>query len=173
MNSKKIIEQLENAPDLKTNPARLKDYIEMGQNIFLTENDFEEGKRICDYGRQIALVKARTNYAYYDLYLLALKYLARYFRDFDSYLIFVEHKRESKSQFYLPRRAVLRKLNIVQSLQDLLDDKLDILSISMGTGTGKGQRENAKILTPSGFRRFGDIKVGDKVISGTGKLQKF
>lgn len=170
MNSKKIIEQLENAPDLKTNPARLKDYIEMGQNIFLTENDFEEGKRICDYGRQIALVKARTNYAYYDLYLLALKYLARYFRDFDSYLIFVEHKRESKSQFYLPRRAVLRKLNIVQSLQDLLDDKLDILSISMGTGTGKGQRENAKILTPSGFRRFGDIKVGDKVISGTGKV---
>lgn len=137
MNSRKIIEQLENAPDLKTNPVRLKDYIEMGQNIFLTENDFEEGKRICDYGRQIALVKARTNYAYYDLYLLALKYLARYFRDFDSYLIFVEHKRDAKQQFYLPRRPVLRKLNIIQSLQDLLDDKLDILSISLATGCGK------------------------------------
>lgn len=137
MNSRKIIEQLENAPDLKTNPVRLKDYIEMGQNIFLTENDFEEGKRICDYGRQIALVKARTNYEYYDLYLLALKYLARYFRDFDSYLIFVEHKRDAKQQFYLPRRPVLRKLNIIQSLQDLLDDKLDILSISLATGCGK------------------------------------
>lgn len=137
MNSKKIIEQLENAPDLKTNPARLKDYIEMGQNIYLTKKDYEEGKRICDYGRQIALVKARTNYEFYEVYLLALKYLARYFNDFDSYLIFVEHKRESKSQFYLPRRAVLRKLNIVQSLQDLLDDKLDILSISLATGCGK------------------------------------
>lgn len=171
-NCKEVIEKLEKAPDLKTNPKRLKDYIEMGQNIFLTENNFEEGKRVCENGRDIALSVVRKNKLFYEEYLLALKYLARYFRDFDSYLIFVEHKREPKSQFYLPRRQVLRKLGIIQALQDLLDDKLDILSISMSMGTGKGQRENAKILTPSGFKRFGDIKVGDKVISGTGKVSE-
>lgn len=136
-NCKEVIEKLEKAPDLKTNPKRLKDYIEMGQNIFLTENNFEEGKRVCENGRDIALSVVRKNKLFYEEYLLALKYLARYFRDFDSYLIFVEHKREPKSQFYLPRRQVLRKLGIIQALQDLLDDKLDILSISMSMGTGK------------------------------------
>ena len=135
--NKEIIKQIELSSDFRTNPDRLKDYIEMGQNVYLVDDDYEEGKRVCTYGKEIALVKARKNYAYYEVYMLALKYLARYFHDFDSYLIYVEHKRDSKQQFYLPRRAVLRKLNIVQSLQDLLDDKLDILSISMATGTGK------------------------------------
>ena len=93
MKNRDIIKQLELAPDLKTNPDRLKDYIEMGQNIYLAENDFEEGKRICNYGKEIALVKARKDYKFYEVYLLALKYLARYFMDFDSYLIFVENKR--------------------------------------------------------------------------------
>ncbi len=139
--SKRVIKKIEKSPDFKTNPNRLKDYIEMGQNVFLKDNDYKEGKRVCENGKQIALVKARTDYAYYEVYLLALKYLARYFMDFDSYLIFVEHKRQAKSQFYLPRRSVLKKLNIIQSLQDMLDDKLDILSISMGTGTGKSTLE--------------------------------
>ena len=138
MNNREIIQRLENASDLQTNPSRLKDYIEMGQNIFLTENDFEEGKRICDYGRQIALTKASNNYAYYDLYLLALKYLARYFKDFDSYMIFLEHNRDTEAQFYLPRREILKnKLQVVQGFQDILDDKLDILTISLPCGTGK------------------------------------
>ena len=141
MNNKDIIQRLEKASDLKKNPLRLKDYIEMGQNIYLVDKDYEEGKRVCEKGRDIALVKARSDNRFYEVYLLALKYLARYFHDFDSYLIFVEHKRESKAQFYLPRRQVLRKLGIVQGLQDLLDDKLDILSISMSMGTGKTSLE--------------------------------
>ena len=141
MNNREIIKRLEEAPDLMDNPKRLKDLIEMGQNIFLAENDFEEGKRICLKCRDIAMFNAPNDNSYYEHYLLALKYLARYFRDFDSYLIFVEHKRESKDQFYLPRREVLRKLGIPQALQELLDDKLDILSISMIMGSGKTSLE--------------------------------
>ena len=137
MDNRHIISYIESAKDLTTNPDRLKDFIEMGKNIYLSDGDYEEGKRICLKGRDIALVKTTTTTEFYAVYLLALKYLARYFRDFDSYLIFVEHKREGKAQFYLPRREVLRKLGIVQALQDLLDDKLDILSISMSMGTGK------------------------------------
>lgn len=137
MRNKEIIQRLEQSLEKRVVPSVLKDFIDMGQNIFLVDNDFEEGRRVCMKGRDIALEKTRQNPAFYELYLLSLKYLARYFRDFDSYLIFVEYKREPKSQFYLPRRQVLRKLGIIQALQDLLDDKLDILSISMSMGTGK------------------------------------
>lgn len=138
MNNKEIINRLENASDLTTNPTRLKDYIEMGQNIFLSENDFEEGRRICEHGKQIALLNASKRVGYYDLYLLSLKYLARYFNDFDSYMIFLEYKRDTEAQFYLPRREILKnKLGVIQGFQDILDDKLDILTISLPAGTGK------------------------------------
>lgn len=55
--------------------------------------------------------------------------------DFDAYLIFLEFNRDPHLKFYLPRRLQLRDL--VQGLQDLEDDVLDILSISMPPGTGK------------------------------------
>lgn len=173
MNNQEIISRLENASDLQTNPLRLKDFIEMGQNIWLADEDYEEGKRICQKAKNIALKQTYKDPKFYDDYLLALKYSARYFKDFDSYMIFLEHKREAESQFYLPRREILKnKLGIIQGFQDILDDKLDILTISVIPGGGKGQRDNAKILTPCGFRRFGDLKVGDKVISGTGNVSE-
>lgn len=138
MDNREIIKRLEYASDLDTSPSRLKDYIEMGQNIWLAEHDFKEGKRICTTGRDIALSKVYSNPLFYDDYLLSLKYLARYFKDFDSFMIFLEHKRESEAQFYLPRRNVLKnKIEVVQGFQDILDDKLDILTISLPCGVGK------------------------------------
>lgn len=138
MDNRKIIEWLEKQKDLQTNPSRLKDFIDMGQNIFLAENDFDEGKRICLKGRDIALSQVVNNNAFYEVYLNALKYLARYFRDFDSYMIFLEHNREAEAQFYLPRRDILKnKLGVVQGFQDILDDKLDILTVSLPCGVGK------------------------------------
>ena len=138
MDKRKIIERLENASDLESNPFRLRDYIEMGQNIFLSENDFDEGKRICENAKKIALVNCRKNISFYDDYLLSLKYLARYFRDFDSYMIFLEHNREPEAQFYLPRRPILKnKLGVIQAFQDILDDVIDILTISLPCGVGK------------------------------------
>jgi len=138
MTNKEIIEKLENSSDLRKNPKRLKDFIEMGQNIFLMENNFKEGKRICLKGRDIALKKAYKDATFYEEYLIALKYLARYFNDFDSYMIFLECKRDAEAQFYLPRREILKnKLNVVQGFQDILDDKLDILTVSLPAGVGK------------------------------------
>ena len=55
--------------------------------------------------------------------------------DFDAYLQYVEFDREPEKRFYLPRRKQL--LPIVQAMQDLEDDKLELLSISMPPGTGK------------------------------------
>lgn len=55
--------------------------------------------------------------------------------DFDSYMLFMEWNREPDKQFYRPRRHVL--LPLVRDLQDLYDDLLDFLSISMPPRTGK------------------------------------
>ena len=89
---------------------------------------------------------------------------------FDSYLLYLEKDREPKERFYYPKRDCLRKTGIVQGMQDLEDDVLNILTISMPPGTGKALRISAKVLTPTGWVRMGDIKQGDKVIAGNGNV---
>ena len=56
---------------------------------------------------------------------------------FESYLIYLERKREEPERFYLPKREQLNKHGLIQAMQDLEDDKLDLLSISMPPGTQK------------------------------------
>lgn len=56
--------------------------------------------------------------------------------DFDSYLQFVEWARDPEKRFYAPRRAIMQDM-VVRSMQDLADDKLDLLTISLPPGTGK------------------------------------
>lgn len=55
--------------------------------------------------------------------------------DFDSYLLYLEWEREPSKKFYVPRRKVLQP--IVKAMQDMIDDKIDLLTISMPPGTGK------------------------------------
>ena len=55
--------------------------------------------------------------------------------DFDSFLQYVEWNREPSKKFYAPRRKQLKI--VVDALQDLADDKLDLLAISMPPGVGK------------------------------------
>jgi len=62
-------------------------------------------------------------------------------RQFDSYCMYLEKKRNPKEKFYQPRRAVLRKHGIIQAFQQLIDDELDLLTISLPPGTGKTSLE--------------------------------
>jgi predicted phage terminase large subunit-like protein len=55
--------------------------------------------------------------------------------DFDSFLQYVEWNRAPEKKFYMPRRKQLKV--VVDALQDLADDRLDLLAISMPPGTGK------------------------------------
>lgn len=55
--------------------------------------------------------------------------------DFDSYLQYVEWNREPRKRFYLPRRSILRV--VASALQQLEDDELDLLTISLPPGVGK------------------------------------
>lgn len=54
---------------------------------------------------------------------------------FESYLLYVEWNREPEKKFYPPRRKVLKQ--VVDALQDLEDDTLDLLAISLPPGSGK------------------------------------
>ena len=58
-------------------------------------------------------------------------------RQFDSYCLYLEKNRDPGRKFYQPRRAVLRQHGIPQALQRLIDDELDLLTISMPPGTAK------------------------------------
>ena len=54
---------------------------------------------------------------------------------FESYLLYLEWNREPEKKFYPPRRKVLKQ--VVDALQELEDDKLDLLAISLPPGSGK------------------------------------
>lgn len=55
--------------------------------------------------------------------------------DFDCYLLYVEWNRDPDKKFYPPRRKVLKQ--VVDALQELADDKLDLLAVSLPPGSGK------------------------------------
>lgn len=58
-------------------------------------------------------------------------------RIFNDYLLFLEHKREPRKMFYKPKIKQFEKFQLIESYQGMLDDKYDILCISMPPGTGK------------------------------------
>lgn len=60
----------------------------------------------------------------------------------DSGLLYLEKNRIPKERFYEPRRNVFLQHNIISSLQDLMDDKLDIFALSVPPGCGKSTLED-------------------------------
>lgn len=60
----------------------------------------------------------------------------------DSGLLYLEKNRIPKERFYEPRRNVFMQHNIIGSLQDLMDDKLDIFALSVPPGCGKSTLED-------------------------------
>lgn len=56
---------------------------------------------------------------------------------FESYLLYLEKNRAESAKFYEPKKEQLNKHGLIQAMQDLEDDKLDILGLSMPPGTQK------------------------------------
>ena len=104
-------------------------------NEVLSE-DKELSKKLANKVRFLALRLCSTgDIKYYNLYNQALLFLAQKHKDFDSYLLYVEKDGDPEDRYYQPRRNKIYWL--VQKMQRLIDDELDILSISMPPGTGK------------------------------------
>lgn len=139
--------------------ALLHDNMELYQNqydafqLLLNLNrdiPFKENKEVRKYAMQISkyvhemadFVAGNTgsgkfNELYYKLLLLeAQNYQV------DSGLLYLEKNRVPKERFYEPRREVFTRHQIIQSLQDLMDDKLDIFGLSVPPGCGKSTLED-------------------------------
>lgn len=56
---------------------------------------------------------------------------------FESFCIAMEWNRPIHKQFYLPRARLLKKHGVIQGVQDLIDDKLDLLVLNCPPRVGK------------------------------------
>lgn len=79
--------------------------------------------------------KNKVNYEILGKYYEILKCEAPFL--FHSYLLYLEKNREEADKFYFPKMKQLNKHGLIQAMQDLEDNELDILSISMPPGTQK------------------------------------
>lgn len=110
---------------------------------------FSENKEVRDYAMKIskyahemaAYMAAQTGSGEFDE--MYWKYLLLEAQNYqvDSGLLYLEKNRLPKERFYEPRREVFTKHKIVSSLQDLMNDDLDILVVSLPPGTGKSTVE--------------------------------
>lgn len=55
----------------------------------------------------------------------------------DSAYRYLEKKREPKERFYMPRRKQFLKIGLMDAIQGMIDDKYDILCVSLIPGAGK------------------------------------
>lgn len=121
---------------------------------------------LCKRVRAIAAQEARKGrQEFYDL--VKETYLWAAPHDLDSYLVYLEWNRPPEERFYLPRRKTLYQL--VCALQDLVDDKLDELFLSMPPRVGKLLADSTPVLTTKGWKSHGELTVGDYVFSPEGK----
>lgn len=101
--------------------------------IYEKDVDYRKAHDLSIELRKTAASMIRADTRYYELYRRALLFDAP--ADFDSYLLYMEIDREPQKRFYAPRRKTLRV--VVDDLQDLEDDKLDLLAISLPPRVGK------------------------------------
>lgn len=134
------------------------------------ETDFQAAHRMNKRLRDMCNMEMSRNgadvltmSAFHEQWRLCLLFEAPH--DFDSFLQYMELNREAKKRFYQPRRKVLK--TVVDDLQALcVDDKLDLLAVSLPPGSGKttlalfflaflaGREPNSPILTGSHSNAF-------------------
>ena len=128
-------------------------YVLASQAAILSEKDVEYGLIITAHTKKLieSLIVRLTGGSIWDLdsycnkNKVAYEILDKYYdvlkleapHLFHSYLLYLEKNREEPDRFYSPKMEQLNKHGLIQAMQDLEDDKLDILSISMPPGTQK------------------------------------
>lgn len=136
-------------------------------SLFAREQNTYLIKLTADRLRQDILTPTQMS-QYFELQGECLLFASHY--DVDSYFQRLEWNRDLDKRFYLPRRPQLRPL--IQAFQDIIDDELDVITVSLPPGSGKLLSDDTPILTTKGWKNHGDLKVGDYVYSPTGKQVK-
>ena len=115
--------------------------VSLYEDMFSAIRHYEEEDLVYAHGANASLRKILSRQMqkkqnveeFYDIYKRTLLFDAPY--DLDSYLLYLEINRPPEKRFYQPRRAVLKQ--IVDALQDLTEDRLDELFLSMPPRVGK------------------------------------
>lgn len=104
------------------------DYEELGEE--------EKCLNICDEIIKLILTSnfERNNI---DIILLSAYDTKARLGDFRAYCIALEWNRPIEKQFFLPRKRILEQHGLIQAMQDMADDKLDFLFISLPPRIGK------------------------------------
>ena len=58
-------------------------------------------------------------------------------KNVDSYFLYLEKNRDPDKRFYEPRREKFLQFGVTQGMQALVDDEIDLLTVSMCPGSGK------------------------------------
>lgn len=147
MTNEQVIVKLLALAEQNMNYDQMSDCLNMIRNYESEDGYIVDGKvvpndeafrKAHDYNKQLRMIAGRAivktgSYKMVNLYNETLLFDAPY--DFDCYCRYIEHRRERKSQFYINRREQLKP--VVAALQDLADDKIDLLAISLPPGVGK------------------------------------
>lgn len=130
--NKRIIEKLH-----KTDLHQYRNLSMLFDMVLAVKNDdLELAKAECQHVKNLAAIGSRKDSRFMSLYWKAVLFLAQN-KDVDSAFLYLEKNRDSDKRFYLPRRDKFRQFGVVQAMQDLVNDEIDLLTISMPPGTGK------------------------------------
>lgn len=127
---------------------------EAARVAILTEKDIEYGLKVSSRAKQLAeqFIFQSTGGTPWDLEKysfqnkVSYEFLDKYYgillleaqnKVVDSAFQYLEKKREPKERFYMPRRKQFLKIGLTQALQGMIDDKYDILCVSLVPGAGK------------------------------------
>lgn len=116
---------------IRKQPGKVDGYKDLLSHLINTED--QQGANELRVLMLRNMPKAENIKEYFKVYDDCLLYCAR--DNFDAYLLYLEGNRPPNERFYLPRRKIMKQL--VDALQDLYDDKLDELFLSMPPRVGK------------------------------------
>lgn len=136
----------------------------------LEQENFNEAHKLNKQLRNIAASEAQKNMNadMLEIYHKTLYFDAPY--EFESYLLALEYNRKPEEKFYQPRRKILKR--IVDALQRLADNELDELFVSEPPRVGKALADSTPILTTLGWKKHGELCVGDVLFSPDGGTTK-
>ena len=130
-----------------TDPERLHDLYDLlvsyAKDFDMSDYDIRKNAiRVSNYAKQFSAYCLGQTYreVYEQLYWLYMLYEARNYQ-IESGLIYLERNRDENARFYEPRRQMFTKFGITSAMQDLVDDKLDLLTVSLPPGVGKSTIE--------------------------------
>ena len=122
LKSKNTLAYLQGLHSIKTDYESIEDFDKACKYAYIIIDLL--GRNVIEYERN-----PENDELVNDIWVTAYDTRARQ-GDFESFCIAMEWNRPINKQFYLPRAKLLKKHGFIQAIQDLIDDKLDLLVLN-------------------------------------------